>query len=150
MVDGVLINPLPLPESDRLVSYNFEAPGLGVNVPVIPHSEDMYVFFHERARTVEAFAVFNQDNVNLITEGDPQQIDAMSVTADYFNVIGIQPALGRGFVEGEDRPDAEPVAVLGWASSNNRSAVIATSSDGWSRWTEFNGESWASCPRATR
>ena len=38
VVDGVLINPLPFPDAHRLVSYNHEAPGLGVNVPVIPHS----------------------------------------------------------------------------------------------------------------
>ena len=37
VVDAVLINPLPFPEPERVVSYNHEAPGLGVNVPLIPH-----------------------------------------------------------------------------------------------------------------
>ena len=46
-----------------------------------------------------------------VDPGDPMG-GAMAVTADYFHVLGIQPALGRGFVEGEDRPDAEPVAEV--------------------------------------
>jgi len=51
VVDGVLINPLPFPDSDRLVSYNHQAPGLGVDVPVIPHSEGLYLHYLESARS---------------------------------------------------------------------------------------------------
>jgi len=115
VVDTVLINPLPYPDSDRLVSYNFEAPGLGVQVPVVPHSQGLYLHFLENARALDAFAVYKTDNVNLMTDGDPQQFAAASVTHRYFDVLGIQPLLGRGLVEGEDRPGAEPVVVLGAA-----------------------------------
>ncbi len=114
VVDGVLIDPLPFPEPDRLVSYNHEAPGLGVNVPVIPHSEAMYLHYLEGARAVDALAVFSDDNVNLMSGGEPQRLAAVQVTREYFDVVGVQPVLGRGFVEGEDRPGAEPVAVLGY------------------------------------
>ena len=115
VVDGVLINPLPFPEPEALVSYNYDAPGLGVNVPLIPHSEGMYFHYRDNARAIESSAVFSDDNVNLVTEGDPQRLAAMQVTSDYFTVVGIQPFLGRGFVEGEDLPGAEPVAVLSYA-----------------------------------
>jgi predicted permease len=115
VVDGVLINPLPFPDADRIVSYNHQAPGLGVNVPVIPHSEAMYLHYSEGAREVESLAVFSNANVNLITEGDPQQLSALQVSQPYFDVFGVQPYLGRGFAVGEDRPGAEPVAVLGFA-----------------------------------
>ena len=115
VVDGVLINPLPFPEAHRLVSYNHEAPGLGVNVPLIPHSQAMYVHYLENAKALEAFTVFSGDNVNLITDGDPQRLSALQVTQQYFEAIGVQPFLGRGWIEGEDRPGAEPVAVLGYS-----------------------------------
>jgi predicted permease len=115
VVDAVLLNPLPYPESDRLVSYNFEAPGLAVQAPVIPLSEGLYLHYLENARSLDAFAVFNNGSVNLVTDGDPQQFASISVTSQYFDVLGIPPLLGRGLVEGEDRPGAEPVVVLGAA-----------------------------------
>ena len=114
VVDGVLLNPLPFPEAHRLVSYNHEAPGLGMNVPVIPHSQAMYLHYLENANALEAFAVYSDDNVNLVTDGDPQQISAVAVTQQYFDALGIQPFLGRAWIEGEDRPGAEPVAILGY------------------------------------
>lgn len=115
VVDGVLINPLPFPEAHRLVSYNHEAPGLGVNVPVIPHSQAMYLHYLENAKALESFTVFSNANVNLITDGDPQRLAAAVVTQEYFDVLGVQPFLGRGWIEGEDRPGAEPVVVLGYS-----------------------------------
>jgi len=114
VVDSVLINPLPFPDASRLVSYNHEAPGLGVKVPVIPHSQAMYLHYLENARAIQSFAVFGDDAVNLITDGEPRQLSASQVTQEYFRVLGVQPFLGRAFVEGEDRPGAEPVAILGY------------------------------------
>ena len=114
VVDGVLINPLPFPEAERLLSYNHEAPGLGVKVPVIPHSQAMYLHYLENARAIEYFAVFNDENLNLITDGEPQRLTASQVTQEYFHVMGVQPFLGRAFVEGEDRSGAEPVAIIGY------------------------------------
>jgi predicted permease len=114
VVDGVLLNPLPFPEAERVLSYNHEAPGLGVKVPVIPHSQAMYLHYLENARAVEYFAVFSDESINLITDGEPQQLTASQVTQEYFNVLGVHPFLGRAFVEGEDRPGAEPVVIIGY------------------------------------
>ncbi|MDH3272237.1 MAG: ABC transporter permease [Gemmatimonadota bacterium] len=114
IVDGVLIDPLPYPDSHRLVSYNHEAPGLGVNVPLIPHSEAMYLHYAEYVRSLQAFAVYDDDNVNLITDAEPQRLNGLRTTQRYFDVIGVQPFLGRSFAEGEDRPGAEPVVVLSY------------------------------------
>jgi predicted permease len=74
----------------------------------------MYLHYAENARAVEAFAVFSDENVNVITEGEPRQLTATQVTQEYFRVLGVQPFLGRSFVEGEDRVGAEPVAILGY------------------------------------
>lgn len=128
VVDGVLLNPLPFPQPERLLSYNHEAPGLGVNVPVIPHSQGMYLHYREYARAIESFAIFADANVNLITDGDPRQLTASQVTHEYFDVLGVQPFLGRAFLEGEDVVGAEPVAIIGyplWVSAfgEDRSVV---------------------------
>ncbi|MDH3224286.1 MAG: ABC transporter permease, partial [Gemmatimonadota bacterium] len=113
VIDGVLINPLPFPESERLVSYNYEAPGLQVNVPLIPLSEEMYLHYQEEADQLEAFTVFQNGTVNLVSDAEPQQLRALSATQEYFEVLGIHPLIGRGFAVGDDRPGADPVVVLG-------------------------------------
>ncbi len=120
VVDGVLINPLPFPDADKILSYNHEAPGLGVNVPVIPHSQATYLHYLEHAQAIESFAVFTDESVNLISDGEPQQLSASRVTQGYFDVVRTQPFMGRAFSEGDDRPGAEPVAILGhslWTSA---------------------------------
>jgi putative ABC transport system permease protein len=112
VVDGVLLNPLPFPESSDLLSVNHAAPGM--NLPMVPHSQGMYLHYLEHFRTLESFTVFGGGTINLITEGDPQRISGATVSQEFFEVLGVQPFLGRGFLEGEDRSDAEMVAVLGF------------------------------------
>ncbi|MHB1193886.1 MAG: ABC transporter permease [Longimicrobiales bacterium] len=113
VVDGVLLDPLPYPESGALVSVNHTAPGLGV--PLVPHSEGSYLHYLERFRTLSSFAVFDEDNVNILTAGMPEQVGGAVVSHAFFDVLGTAPLLGRGFAVGEDRVGAEPVAVLGYA-----------------------------------
>jgi putative ABC transport system permease protein len=112
VVDAVLINPLPYPDSGRLLSVNHTAPGL--NLPVVPHSEGMYLHYLKGFKTLSSFAVFDQDNVNLERDGDPQRVPAVRVTQEFFDVMGVHPQLGRDFAAGEDRKGAEPVAILGY------------------------------------
>ena len=112
VVDAVLINPLPYPHAGRLLSVNHTAPGL--HLPMVPHSEAMYLHYLKGLKTLSSFAVFDQDNVNLERTGDPERLAAADVTREFFDVMGVQPVLGRGFAEGEDRKGAEPVAVLGY------------------------------------
>lgn len=113
VIDSVLLNPLPYPDSDRLVSVVHTAPGL--NLPVIPQSEASYAFYAERARTLESLAVYQRDDVNLMLEGDPRRASSARVTHRFFEVLGVPAAHGRAFSEGDDLAGAEPVAVLGHA-----------------------------------
>jgi len=112
VVDGVLIDPLPFPDSQELVSVNHTAPAS--NLPMVPHSEGTYLHYLERFRSLDAFAVFGSGTVNLISDGEPRRIQGTQVTQPFFRVLGVQPFLGRAFVEGEDRPGAEPVVVLSY------------------------------------
>jgi len=112
VVDGVLLNPLPFPESSRLLSVNHVAPGL--NLPLVPHSEGMYLFYKERFRSLSSFTVFSDHTINLISDGEPQRLRAAMVTQPFFDVMGVQPMLGRGLAEGEDHLGAEPVVILGY------------------------------------
>ena len=113
VVDGVLINPLPYPDSDRIVGYNHAAPGMGI--PVLPHSEGSYLHYLDQVRTLESFAVFANPSVTMIVDGEPRRIEAAQVSQHFFDVFKTQPFLGRGFISGEDRLGADPVTVIGYA-----------------------------------
>jgi len=127
VVDGVMLNPLPFPEADRLVSYNHEAPGIGVNVPLIPHSEAMYLHYAENVRTLESFTVTTNGSVTMVADGEPQQLSAAFVTEGYFDVLKVYPILGRGLVTGEDRVGSDRVVILGhalWEQSFGRDPAV--------------------------
>ncbi len=53
--------------------------------------------------------------LNLVGRGEPQRLAALSTTADYFRVLGIQPAIGRSYTAAEDKPGAGKFAVLSFA-----------------------------------
>ena len=112
VVDAVLINPLPYPRSDRLVSVNLTAPGM--QIPVVGLSEAMYLRYLNESKTLSSFAVYRSAPVNLERAGNPERVAAANVTLEFFDVMGVHPLLGRDFVVGEDRKGAEPVAVLGY------------------------------------
>ena len=110
LVNGVLLNPLPYPDSDRLVLAIHEAPGLGF--PEVPLSEATYLLCKEQHGGFEDLLMYSGTSANLTGDEGPERVQSALVTANFFDVLGIGPVMGRGFVEGEDGPGAPPVAVL--------------------------------------
>ncbi len=110
VVSGVLLRPLPYPESDRLVVVGHTAPIAGF--PVIPQATGTYVLYRDEATTLEGLTMFWDGTVNLTGTGEPEQLSAAGVTRTLFDVLRTPPALGRGFTEEEMLPDGESVAIL--------------------------------------
>ncbi len=98
-------------DSGRVVEIARSTNGSGsdnMSYPVFRHLRD-------HATTVESMAVttFGPSPVSLSTEGSSERIFGKPVSANYFDTLGISPALGRFFLPEEDAsPDARPVAVL--------------------------------------
>ena len=107
LVNGVLLSPLPYPDADALVvAWERNIPReRGENVVSVP----MYEAWRERGRTVEEFAGLVPDRQTLSVDG-PERVPGAAVTAGWFDVVGVRPALGRGFTEAEAR--AGNVVVL--------------------------------------
>ncbi len=110
VVNGVLLKPLPYPEPDRLVGVWHTAPGIGL--PEFEQSDATYLLYRQSNQVFEDFGIYGQDTVNLTGGERPVQLPAAEVTASLFPVLGVTPAIGRGFTEADERPDAEPVTVL--------------------------------------
>lgn len=110
VLEAVVLRPLPFPEADRLavVWQNDRATG---TVRENASTADYYDYV-ERSRTFEELAMLSRGTAVLQREGAPAlQLDATQVSRNLLGVLGIEPQLGRGFTEDEDRPDG-PRAVM--------------------------------------
>src|SRR5262245_30507406 len=109
LVDAVLIRPLPFVQPERLVVLYEMREGYGrANV-----SAHEYVASRSRNRAFDGLAMYNYQGVTLTGAGEPVQLKAQTVTANFFDVLGGRPILGRTFRPSEDQPGAASVVVLG-------------------------------------
>jgi predicted permease len=109
VVNGVLLNPLPFPEPDRLLAVYSKT-------STFSRSSISYPNFEDWAKQNHSFAylgAFRADDYNLTESGEPERLHAHMVSADFFPAYGIKPVIGRAFRTDEDRVGAEPVAILG-------------------------------------
>ena len=110
VVNAILLEPLPYPESERLVWINFAAPGIGY--AEMPFSDGAYLHLRDGQQAFEDIAMYQGEEVNLAGEGAPERVVGGRVTPSFFRVLRVQPTLGRTFTEEEARPGAESVVVL--------------------------------------
>jgi len=109
VVNAVLLRPLPYPDADRLVilSTNEEKDGALGNTGYAT-----FVDWRERSRSFERMVVIRSWGGALTGQGEPEVIRGLRVSADYFRLLGANPALGRDFRVEEDRPATRFVVVI--------------------------------------
>jgi len=108
LVDAVLLRPLPYPDSDELVAVWHARDG---NLRV-PASKGAFMAWRERARAFEASALVSSRPFNLAGDEAAVHVAGAEVTPGFFRVLGVEPELGRGFLEEEGRPGRAGVVVL--------------------------------------
>jgi putative ABC transport system permease protein len=114
VVHALLIRPLPYKQADALVvmwEHN-----LSRNRPRNVISPANFLAWRERSRSFESMAAFTQNRVTLTGAGEPQELAILATSANIFDVLGVTPALGRGFADGEDRQGAARAMVLSHAA----------------------------------
>jgi predicted permease len=111
VVDSVLLQPLPYPQPDRIMklSRQFKS-GIGNSVSI-----PKYMAWR-RNDVFDALALydFGALSMTLGSGSPPQQATVLHVSADYFQVFGVAPIVGRTFTPAEDLPGGPPVAIVGW------------------------------------
>ncbi len=113
IVNGVLLRPLPYPHPDRLL----RVVGLYEGKPVVM-SPANFLDVRAAATTLEGLAAYDNTAFTLTGGAEPHRVEATEVSANFFDVLGVRPALGRGFEGGENDPGRAKVVVLGhglWA-----------------------------------
>jgi predicted permease len=108
MVNGILLQPLPLPNPDGLVYAN-EINASGTRISV---SWPNYLDWRARAQSFEALSNSREEPVTLTGTDRAQRLRARRVTGNFFRAIGVHPVLGRSFDDEDDRPGAHPAVIV--------------------------------------
>jgi putative ABC transport system permease protein len=108
VVNAVLLRPLPFAEPERLVSIWETTAKFDRGSVSVPNLRD----WREQNDVFTGIAAFQYGNISL-QEGDhPERLAGVTASANFFDLLGVRPQLGRTFLEGEDQPGQHRVVVL--------------------------------------
>jgi len=119
VVDSVILNPLPYPESDELVWMDNAGPGidapegLGFTPGLVNH-------ISQHQHTMAAVGAYSSDAVTVTGDGDPERMRRTLATPSLGEVLRVPPERGRWFLEGDGELGGPPVVVLSHALWSRR------------------------------
>jgi putative ABC transport system permease protein len=111
VVNAVLLRPLPYPEPERLVRFWESNPARGW--PAFAVSAPNFADWRQQQSVCEQLAAYEFSTLNFTGSGEPERVAALSVTANFFSVLGVSPAHGRTFLPEEEQAGRNRVAILG-------------------------------------
>jgi len=111
-INATLLNPVPgLDKPSEVVSLSLSKPGENPFPFTYPDVKAM----RDGQQSFTGIAACNFASINLTGKGKPERLSAMVASANYFDVLGVRPILGRGFLPSEDeKPLGAPVAVISY------------------------------------
>ena len=128
LAEAFLIHPVPFEHADRIVMLpdaraNTQDSGAGFGPQdfnsVAPAT---FIDWQKESRSFEELAAYAWDEVNLTGDPVAQKVQDFKVTANFFQTIGVQPALGRTFAPEETEPGKDREIILGHALWEQRYA----------------------------
>jgi putative ABC transport system permease protein len=108
-VDVFMLRPLPYPDSDDL--YAAYTTNLERGWNRVSYSVPDFLDLRERSQTI-GVAALNGASFNLSGGDRPERLRGQVVSADFFQVLGVGPAMGRGFTPEEEREGLNHVAII--------------------------------------
>ncbi len=103
LVNGILLRPLPFTAPQELVSITGTYP------------KGAFVALRDQMKSLDVAAYFEGHEFNLTGRGDPLRLSGVLVSAEFFNVLGARPELGRPFYPGEDQAGEDNYVILSHA-----------------------------------
>jgi predicted permease len=113
VINGVLLEPLEYANPGQLVGLQLSIPGLARKFPTIPLNPPTYLAWSHQAKSLSGIAVFEEGvMLNLTGGGAPALLSGDAITANLFEVLGVQPRLGRNFLPGSNQAVHDHEAIL--------------------------------------
>jgi len=112
VINAVLLRPLAYPKADEIVYFSGVNTAKGITRSNI--SAPDYVDWTKQNKVFAQMAAFVTGGAILTGTNEPERVPRAVVTASFFNVLGVQPVLGRAFLAEEDQPNSQQVAVLSY------------------------------------
>ena len=110
--NGILLRPLPYPQSERLAVIDETALKRGVDSMSV--SFPNFLDWREQNKVFEDIGVyFGSNRFSLSGAGEPVEVRGSYISHGLFEVLRVSPQLGRTFTANEDRPDEDAVVILG-------------------------------------
>ena len=108
VVNGILLQPLPYPHADQIVSFGHEPPQW-------LSSEPDFLDYHRELKSFQGLAAYTRREATLSDADRPERLAIVRATEDFFPVLGVAPLIGRTFVADEYASEPAKVAVLSWS-----------------------------------
>src|ERR1043166_8980615 len=118
VVNAVLLRPLPYPQSEQLVRVFGTQPTL----PEAPSSPANFLEWQTENQVFTHVATYVGQGFNLTGTDKPERVIGARVSGDLFQLLGVQPALGRDFTAEEDREGGDRVVILSYEFWQHRFA----------------------------
>src|SRR5271167_846227 len=108
VISGVLLNPLPFPQPNQLVTLSESKPNFDRGSISYPNFRD----WQKENHTFSAMAIARAYAFSLTGRGEAEQVNAEFVSSDFFPLLGVKPVIGRTFAPDEDQIGAAPIALI--------------------------------------
>lgn len=116
VVNAALLRPLPYKQAEQLVLVYTKTNKVARDSTAWLDLRD----WQAQSRSFAALAAYVPQSVNLTGRTEPGRLVGGFVSADFFKLLGVEAALGRAFLKGEDEKGAAPVALLSYALWRDR------------------------------
>src|SRR5215470_6039985 len=111
IVNALILRPYPFPELDRLVLLRAEGPKVVSEVRIAPAD---FLDLQRESSIFQMLAAFRVGDSNLTGSGDTQSVVTAAVSPNFFELIGVQPTLGRQFATEETEAGRDAVVILNY------------------------------------
>jgi predicted permease len=108
VVNGVLINPLPYPNANRIVVLYEDLPNFHDGSISYPNLLD----WQRMNESFSALAAYRPTGYNLSGRDEPEHLHGEMISAGFFEILGVHPVIGRSFNKDEDRRGAAPAVMI--------------------------------------
>jgi putative ABC transport system permease protein len=120
LAEAFLLHPAPFENANRILALVDSRPQQNIDLNSIAPAT--YFDWRKEAHSFDQLAAYAWDEVNLTGNGQPQKIQAFKISSNLFEMLGVQPRLGRAFNVEEEAPGKEQEIILGHALWEQRYA----------------------------